>query len=174
MVKQPELRSQVGPEAGCAQTQSWWRNVDCCCSEHAQLFCPSPSPRVCPSSCPMNRWCHPTVSSSVALFSFCLQSFPASEFFPASQLFASGGQSVGASASALPKSIQDWFPLRLTGLISLLSKGLSRDFSSTRVQKHQFFSALLSLLSSCHIHTWQMEWRVDYTDLCCQSGSFAF
>ena len=97
---------------------------------------------VCPSSCPLNRWCHPTISSSVALF--CLQSFPASGSFPVSQFFASGGQKSGASASAsiLPISIQNWFPLGLTGLIALLSKGLSRVFSSTTVRKHQFFGAL--------------------------------
>ena len=98
------------------------------------------------NSCPLSRWCHPTISSSVIPFSSCLQSFPASGSFPISQLFASGGQSTGASASAsvLPISIQGWFPLRLTGLI-LQSKGLSRVFSNTTVKKHQFFGAQLYL-----------------------------
>ena len=112
-----------------------------------RLLCPSPSPGVCPSSRPVNQHCHSTVSFSVTLFSFCLQSFPTSGSFSVSHLFASGSQSIEASASVLPKSIQGWFPLTLTGLISLLSKGLSRVFSSTTVQKHQFLSALLSLLS---------------------------
>ena len=108
--------------------------------QHPRLPCPSLSPRICPSSCSLNQWCHPTISSSVALFS-CLQSFPASRSFPVSQLFASGGQSIGASASAsvLPMNIQGWFPLGLTDLISLLSKGLSKVFFSIRVRKHQFF-----------------------------------
>ena len=115
--------------------------------QHTRPSCPSPSPRVCPSSCQLNWWCHPTISSSVTLFSFWLQSFPASGSFPVScQLFASGGQSIGASGSAavLPMNIQAWFPLELTGLI-LLSEGLSRVFSSTTVQTHQFFGAQLSL-----------------------------
>ena len=111
---------------------------------------------VCPSSCPLNWWCHPAVSLSVTLFSFYLQSYSASGSFPVSQLFTSGGWNIGASASAsvLPMNIQEWFPLRLSGLISLLSKGLSRVFSSTTVQKHQFFGTLPSLLSSSHICTW--------------------
>ena len=97
--------------------------------------------------------------SSIVLFSSCLQSFPASGSFPVSQFFASGGQSIEAStlASVLPMNIQDWFPLGLTGLISSQSKGLSKVFSNTRVQKHQFFSAQLSLWSSSHIHTWLLE-----------------
>ena len=100
------------------------------------------SPRVCSNSCPLNQWCHPTISSSVATFSSCPQSFPASRSFPVSQLFASGGQSIGASASAsvLPMNIQGWFPLGLTGLITFLSKRLSRVLSSTTVQKHQFLA----------------------------------
>ena len=116
--------------------------------QHTRLPCPSPSPAVCPSSCLLNRWCHPTISSSVTLFSFCLQSFPVSRSFAMSQLFTSDGQSIGASASAsvLPKSIQSWFPLRLTDLISLFSKELSRVFSSTPVQKHQLFGSLPSFL----------------------------
>ena len=126
--------------------------------QHTRLPCPSPSPGVCPSSWTLNWWCHPN-SSSVILFSFCLQPFPASGYFPMSQLFISGGQSAGASASALvlPKSIQSWFLLKLTGLISLLSKGLSRVFSSTTVRKHQFFGALPSSLSCSHIHTWILK-----------------
>ena len=111
--------------------------------QHARLLCPSLSPRVCLNSCPLNGWCHPTISPSIVPFSSCLQSFPALWSFPTSQLFAWGGQSIGASASALvlPMSIQGWFPFGLTGLISLQSKGLSRVFSNTTVRKHQFFSA---------------------------------
>ena len=105
------------------------------------------------------RWCHPTTSSSVALFSSCPQSFPASGSFPMNWLFASGGQSIGASASAsvFPMNIQGWFPLGLTGLISLQSKGLSRVFSNTTIQKHQCFGAQPSLWSNCHIHTWLLD-----------------
>ena len=126
--------------------------------QHARPSCPSPTPGVYPNSCPLLRWYHPTISSSVLPFS-CLQSFPASGSFPVSQLFASGGQSIGVSASTLllPMNIQDWFPLGWTGWISLQSKGLSRVFSYTTVQKHQFFSAQLSLWSSSHIHTWPLE-----------------
>ena len=103
--------------------------------------------------------CHPTISSSVIPFSSCLHSFQASGSFPMSQFFASGGQNIGVSASAsvLPMNIQDWFPFGWTGLISLQSKGLSRVFSNTTVQKHQFFSAQLSLLSNSHIHTWLLD-----------------
>ena len=115
--------------------------------QHAQLPCPSPTPRADSNSCPESWWCHPTISSSVGPFSSCLQSFPASRSFPMSQFFASGGQSIGVSASAsvLPKNTQDWFPLGWTGWIILLSKRLSRVFSNTTVQKHQYFSAQLSL-----------------------------
>ena len=104
---------------------------------HTRLPCPSLSPSVCSNLWPMNQWCHSTISSSVTPFYSCLQSFPASGSFPMSQLFTLGGQSIGASASALvlPMNSQDWFPLGLTGLISLLSKRLSRVFSSTTVQK---------------------------------------
>ena len=111
--------------------------------QHTRPPCPSPTPRVCSNSCPLSQWCHPTISSSVAPFSSCPQSFPASGSFPVSQLFSSRGQSIGPSVSASVPSmnIQSWFPLRLTGLISLLSTGLSRVFSSTTVQKHQFFGA---------------------------------
>ena len=127
--------------------------------QHARLPCPSLSPRVCSNSYPLNWWCHTTISFSVVPFSSCLQSFPASESFPMSQFFTSGGQSIGASASAsvLPMNIQDWFPLGFTGLISLLSKGLSWVFSSTTVPKHQFLSGQCSLWSSPHIHTWLLE-----------------
>ena len=122
--------------------------------QHARLLYPSPSPRVCPSSCPLNWWCHPSISSSVALFSSCLQSFPASGSFPMSQFFTNSGQSSEASASAsvLPMSSQGWFPLRLTGLISLLSKGLSRVFSSNTVQEHQFFGAHLFIVQLSHLY----------------------
>ena len=107
----------------------------------------------------LNWWCHPTISSSVIPFSSCLQSFLASGSFPRSQFFTSGGQSIGVSASAsvLPMNIQDWFPLGLTGLISLQSKALSRVFSNTTVQKHQFISTQLSLWSNSHIHIWLLE-----------------
>ena len=115
--------------------------------QHARPPCLSPSPGVYSNSCPLSRWYHPTISSSVVPFSSCPQSFPASGSFQMSQLFASGGQSTGisASTSVLPMNIQDWFPLGWTGWMSLQSKGLSRLFSNTTVQKHQFFSAQLSL-----------------------------
>ena len=110
--------------------------------KHTRLLCPPVSPGVCSNSCLLRQWCHPTISSSVASFSSCSQSFPISGSFPMSWLFASDDQSIGASASAsvLPMNMQSWFPLGLTGLISLQSKGLSRVFSSTTFQKHQFFS----------------------------------
>ena len=115
--------------------------------QHARPPCPSPAPTACSNSCPLSRRCHPTISSSVVSFSSLLQSFPASGSFQMSQFFTSGGQSIGVSASALvlPMNIQDWFPLGLTGWISLQSKGLSRVFSNTTVQKHQFFGTQLSL-----------------------------
>ena len=108
--------------------------------QYARLPCPSPSPRACSNSCPLSQWCHPTISSSVIPFSSHLQSFPTSGSFPMSWLLTSGGQSIGASASAsvLPMNIKGWFPLEWTGWISLQSKGLSRVFSKTTVQKHQF------------------------------------
>ena len=109
---------------------------------------------VCSNSCPLSRWCKPTISSSIICFSSCPQSFPASGSFPINQLFSSGGQSIGASSLVLPVNIQDWFPLGWTGLISLQSKGLSRVFSSTTVRKHQFFGAQLSLWPNSHICTW--------------------
>ena len=115
--------------------------------QHTRLPCPSPTPRACSNSCPWSQWCHPTISSSVIPFSCCLQSFPASGSFQMSQVFASGGQSieVSASASVLPVNIQDWSPSEWTGWISVQSKGLSRVFSNTTVQKHQFFSTQPSL-----------------------------
>ena len=115
--------------------------------QHTRPPCPSATPRTYPNSCPLSRWCHPTISSSVVPFSSCPQSLPASGSFQMSQLFASGGQSIGVSASAsvLPMNIQDWFPLGLTVLISLQSQGLSRVFSNTTVQKHQFFGTQFSL-----------------------------
>ena len=121
-------------------------------SQHARPPCPSPTPGVYPNSCPLSQWCHPAISSSIVPFSSCPQSFPASGSFPMSQLFAWGGQSiaVSASASVLPMNTQDWSFLGWTDWISLQSKGLSRVFSNTTVQKHQFFSAQLSLWSASH------------------------
>ena len=133
--------------------------------QHARLPCPSPTPGTCSNSCPSSRWCYPTISSSIVPFSSCLQSVPPSESFPVSQFFSSGGQSIGTSASAsvLPMNIPDWFPLGLTGLISLQSKGLWRVFSNTTVQKHQFFGAQLSLKSNSQIHTWLLEKTIALT-----------
>ena len=130
-----------------------------CGLQHARLPCPSPSPGVCSNLCPSGRWCHPNISSSVIPFSSCLQSFPAAGSFQMSQFFTSGGQSIGASVSAsvFPMNIQDWFSLGWTGWISLQSKGLSRVFSNTTVQRHQFFGAQLSSQSNSHIHTWLLE-----------------
>ena len=126
--------------------------------QHARFPCPSPTPRAYSNSCPSSRWCDPTISSSVVPFS-CLQSCSASGSFPMSQFFASGDQTIGVSASTsvLPVNIQDSFPLGWTGWVSLQSKGLSRAFSNTTVQKHQFFSTQLSLYSNSHIHTWLLE-----------------
>ena len=127
--------------------------------QHSRAPCPSPTPRVYSNSRPLSQWCHPTISSSVIPFSSGLQCFPTSGSFQMSQFFASGGQSIGVSASAsvLPMNIQDWFPLGWTGWISLQSKGLSRVFSNTTVQKHQFFCVQLSLWSNCHIYTWPLK-----------------
>ena len=164
------------------------RGDDCCCSiakscltlcdpmdrqQHTKLPCPSPSPRACSNSCLLSRWYYPAISSSVIPFSSCLQSFPSSGSFSMNWLFASCGQRIGISASAsiLPMNIQGWFSLELTGLISLQSRGLSRVFSNTTLQKHQFFSAKLSLyfciiiiiyvyflfLVNSHIHIWLLE-----------------
>ena len=127
--------------------------------QHARPPCPSPTPRVYANSCPLSWWCHPAISSSVIPFFSCLQSFPAPGSFLMSRLFVSDVPRIGASASASvhPMTIQDWFPLGLTGLISLQSKGLSRVFSNTTAQKHQILGAQLSLQSSSHIHTWLVE-----------------
>ena len=127
--------------------------------QHARPPCPSPTPGVHSNSRLSSRWCHPVISSSVVPFSSCPQSLPASESFPMSQLFTCGGQSTGVSALAsfLPKKSQGWSPSEWTGWISLQSKGLSRVFSNTTVQKHQFFSAQLSSQSNSHIHTWPQE-----------------
>ena len=127
--------------------------------QHARPPCPSPSPGVHSNSCPSSQWCHPAISSSVVPFSSCPQSLPASESLPMSQLFPWGGQSTGVSAlaSVLPKKSQGWSSSEWTGWISLQSKGLSRVFSNTTVQKHQFFSAQPSSQSNSHIHTWPLE-----------------
>ena len=125
--------------------------------QHTRLPCPSLSPGVCSNSSPLSWWCHPTISSSVTPFSFYPQSFSASASFPMHWLFTLGGQCIGASASVLLINIQCWFPLGLIGLISLQSKGLSRVFSNTTVQKHQFFCAQPSLWSNSHICTWLLE-----------------
>ena len=128
-------------------------------SQHARPPCPSPTPGVYSNSCPSSRWCYPGISSSVVPFSSCPQSLPASGSFPMSQLFAWGGQSSGisASASVLSMNTQDWSPSEWTGWISLQFKGLSRVFSNTIVQKHQFFGTQLSSQSNSHIHTWPLE-----------------
>ena len=127
--------------------------------QHARLPCPSPIPGAYSNSCPASQWCHPTISSSVVPFSSCPQSLPALGSFPISQLFAWGGQSIGVSASksVLPVNNQDWSHLGWTNWIFLQSKGLSRVFSNTTVQRHQFFGAQLSSLSNSHIHTWPLE-----------------
>ena len=127
--------------------------------QHAQPPCPSPTPGVHPNSCPLSRWCHPTILSSVIPFSPCPQSFQASGFFQMSQLFTLGDQSIGVSASTsyLPMNTQDWSSLGWTRWISFQSKGLSRVFSNTTVQKHQFFGTQLSSQSNSHIHTWPLE-----------------
>ena len=126
---------------------------------HTRVSCPSLSPGVCSDSHPLSWWCHPIISSSVGPFSSCLQSFPALGSFPVSWLFASDGQSsrTSASASILPMNIQGWFPLGLTGLIFLQSKGLSRVFFSTIMRKHQFLGAQPSLWSNSHVGTWLLE-----------------
>ena len=130
-----------------------------CDPQHTRPPCLSPTPGVYPNPCSLSRWCHPAISSSIVPFSSCPQPLPASGCCPVSQLFTWGGQSIGVSALAsfLPKNTQDWSPLAWTGWISLQSKGLSRVFSNTTVQKHQFFSAQLSSQSNSHIHTWPLE-----------------
>ena len=128
-------------------------------SQHLRPPCPSPAPGVHSNSCPSSRWCHPAISSSVVPFSSCPQSLPASGSFPMSQLFAWGGQSTGVSALAsfLPKKSQGWSPSEWTDWISLQYKAVSRVFSNTTVQKHQFFSGQLSSQSNSHIYTWLLE-----------------
>ena len=143
--------------------------------QHARPPCPSPISRVYPSSCSLSGWCHPTISSSVIPFSSCPQSLPASGSFPMSQLFASGGQSIGTSASVLPINIQRWFLLGLTDLIFLQFKGLTRVFSSTTVQKHQFFGtqpSLWSLLTSA-LDYWKNH-SFDYMNPCQQNDVSTF
>ena len=143
--------------------------------QHARLLCLSLSPGVCSNPCSL--WCHPTISSSVIPFSSCPESYPASGYFPMNQLFASGGQSIAASTSTsvLPMNIQDWFPLELTGWISLLSKGLSRVFSNTTVRKHQFFNAQAFLWSSSHsVHDYWENQSFYYMHLCQQVTSLLF
>ena len=127
--------------------------------QHSRLPCPSPTPGTYQNSCPLSQWFHPAISSSVVPFSSCPQSLPASGSFLKSQLFAWGGQSirVSASASVLPMNTQDWSPLGWTCWVSLQSEGLSRVFSNTSIQKHQFFSSQLSSHSNSHIHTWPLE-----------------
>ena len=147
--------------SGSVVSDSLWPHA----LQHARPPCPSPSPGVHSDSRPSSQWCHPAISSSVVPFSSCPQSLPASESFLMSQLFAWGGQSTGASALASfrPKKSQGWSPSEWTGWISFQSKGLSRVFSNTTLQKHQFFSAQPSSRSNSHIHTWPQEkpspWR---------------
>ena len=133
--------------------------------QYTRLTCPSPTPRTSSNSRSSSQWCHPIISFSVIPFSSCLQSFPASGSFRMSHFFASGGQIIGASDSVivLPMNIQDWFPSEWTSWISLQSKGLSSVFSNTTVQKHQFFSAQLSLWSNTHIHTWLLTKTIALT-----------
>ena len=146
------------------------------------MYCSTPgfpvlrSPRAYSNSCPLSWWCHLTISSSVAPFSRCPQFFPASESSQMSRLFASGGQNIGAlaSASVLPMNIQDWFPLGLTALISLLSKGLLRSFLGSTIWEHQFFGVQPSLWFNCHIRTYWINHSFDYTDLCQQNDVSAF
>ena len=143
--------------------------------QHARPPCPSPTPGIHSDSRPLSQWCHPTISSSVIPFSSCLQSFPASGPFLTCWLFTPGGQSIGASASVLPMNIQGWFPLGLTGLISLQSKKLSRVFSSTTIQSIK--SLALSLLYGppfTSIHDYRKNHSFDYMDLCQQSDVSAF
>ena len=144
IVNQPDLEIGSSVQFSCSVVSDSLRPHEL---QHTRPPCPSPTPRVYPYSCPLSGWCHPTISSSVIPFSSRPQSFPASGSFQMSQLFPSGGQSIGVSASTsvLPMNTQDWSLLGLTGWISLQSKGLSRVFSNTTVQKHQFFGAQLSL-----------------------------
>ena len=147
--------------------------------QSARLPCPLPSSRICPSSCPLNWWCYSTISSSISLFFFCLQSFPASGSFPISQLFTLGGQCIGASASAsvLPKGTWGWFPLRLTGFELLGAPGtlkslLHQHSLKTSVLQHSVFFIVCPALTC--VHDYWKEHSLDYTDLCRQSDVFAF
>ena len=144
--------------------------------QHTRPPCPSPTPRVHPNPCPSSRWCHPAISSSVVPFSSCPQSLPASGSFPLSQLFAWGGQNIGVSASTsvIPMNTQDWSPLGWTGWISLRSKGLSRVFSNTTVQKHQSALSFLYTPTLTSIHDHWKNHSLDQTDLCWQSNVSAF
>ena len=171
---------------------NWKRERCCCCClvskscptlcnpvdwKHSTLPCTSPSPGACSNPCPSSQWCHPTISSSVAPFFSCPQSFPALGSFPMCGLFASSGQSIGTSASAsvLPMNIQGWFPLGCTGWISLQSKGLSRVFSSTTVQKHQFFgNSAFFTVQLTFVRDYWKEHSFDCMDLCWQSNISAF
>ena len=154
----------------CESPWQWLNQTCCCCCsvaksyslllhglQHARLFCTPLSPGVCSDSCPLSQWCHQTTSSFVVPFS-CLQSFPRSVSFRLSQLFASGGQRIRASASVLPVNIQAWFLFRLTGLISMQSTRPSRVFSNITIWKHQFLGGTQrSLWANCHILTWLLE-----------------
>ena len=127
--------------------------------QHARLLCTSPTPGACSNSCPLRRWCHPTISSSVIPFSSCFQSLPASESFPMSQCSTSGGQSIGSFSFSISPSNEysGWISFRTDCWVSLQSKGLSRVFSNSTIQKHQFFCTQLSLWFNSHIHTWLLE-----------------
>ena len=133
--------------------------------QHTRLLCPSASLRACSNSCPLSWWCHPPILSSVVPFTSCFQSFPALGYFPMIQLFASHVQTLGSSASAsvLPMNIQDWFPLGLIGYTSLEIRGLSRVFSKTTVQKHQYFSTQPSIWSNSHSQMWLLEKNIALT-----------
>ena len=133
--------------------------------QHSRLPCSSPTPQACSNSCPLSQWCHPTISSSVVPFFSCPNLSQHQGLFPMNRLL-SGGQGIGASASVLPMNIQGWFTLRLTGLISLPFKRLSRVFSSTTVWRHQFLGPQLSLWSNSHIHTWLLEKPQPWVDYC--------
>ena len=164
------MRSSVQLSCSIVSDSSWPHGL-----QHARLPCLSPTPGAYSNSCPSSWWCHPTISSSVVPFSSHLQSFPASGSFQMSQFIASGGQSIGASASVLPLNIHSWFLLGLTGFISLQSKGLSRIFINTTVRNHQFFSVQPPSWSSSHICTWLLEKNsFNYMDLCQQSDVSAF
>ena len=167
-MKRSRISSGIGPgfssvQFSCSVVSNSLRPHEL---QHTRPPCPSSSPRVHSNSRPSSQWCHPAISSSVVPFSSCPQSFPASESFPISQLFAWDGQSIGVSALAsfLPKNTQGWSPSEWTGWISLQSKGLARVFSNTTVQKHQLFSAQLSSQSNSYIHTWPLEKPLPWLD----------